>query len=144
MASKDLTPRQQRFVAECIVLGNPEEAAIRAGYIPRTASITAKRLLALEPVAEAVEGGQKDCVAHDTVTRQWIVARRKDVAVRCMQAEPVKAVRGKGEGQDPAQYKFDAANANRALNLLGKYLHMFSERVEHQVSVHENALDELE
>lgn len=156
---KKLTSRQQRFVAHYLVAGEPARAAIHAGYVERTAEVTAGRLLQMPAVAAALEDAQVaaglpdaagiSAIAGspgspggpDQLTRQWIVARLQEVVARCMQAE---AVPGKKNSTEQGQYKFDAANANRALHLLGKYLHMFSERVEHQVSMHEAALEELE
>ena len=77
------------------------------------------------------------------VDSDWVVERLREVAERCMQAVPPPAPKA---GADPAPgvWKFDAGSAIRALNLLGKQMGMFSDKVEHQVSVHEDALEELE
>ena len=50
----DLTPRQRRFVEA--YAGNGTEAAIAAGYSPRSATEQASRLLNRPAVAEAVRG----------------------------------------------------------------------------------------
>jgi phage terminase small subunit len=52
-----LTPKQQRFVAEYLVDLNGKQAAIRAGYSPKTAEVQASRLLRNAQVAEAVSTG---------------------------------------------------------------------------------------
>lgn len=49
-----MTPRQQRFVAEFAIDGNATQAAIRAGYSPNGAKVTASRLLTKPNVAAAV------------------------------------------------------------------------------------------
>ncbi|SKA64127.1 terminase small subunit [Desulfobaculum bizertense] len=144
MIQKDglrMTPRQERFAAEYAVSGDAEEAALRAGYSEKTAKQTGKRWLADERIQKAVAAFQDDSTAHDAVTRQWVIARLKDVAERCMQAVAVSS--GKGENA-VTEYRFDASNANRALSLLGKYLHMFNEKPESTAETHEDTLDSLE
>lgn len=48
------TERQQRFVAEYLVDLNATQAAIRAGYSPKTASQIGERLLRKPQLAKAV------------------------------------------------------------------------------------------
>jgi len=50
-----LEPRQQRFVEEYVQDLNGTQAAIRAGYNPRSASVTASELLAKGNISAAVE-----------------------------------------------------------------------------------------
>lgn len=137
-----LTPRQERFAAVYAVCGDEKEAATQAGYNPQTAQATGRRLLKNEAVRQAVQTLCADSASHDQVTQEWVTARLKEVAERCMQAVPAPPPKGKGEGV--TEYRFDASNANRALSLLGKYLQMFSEKGEPQTGNHEDRLDELE
>ncbi|NJB68521.1 phage terminase small subunit [Desulfobaculum xiamenense] len=137
-----LTTRQERFAAEYAVSGDEELAAIRAGYGERTARSTGRRLLRNEAVAEAVNVLREDAASHDMVTRQWVTARLKEVAERCMQVVP--ATPGKGRGEEGGEFRFDASNANRALSLLGKYLQMFSDKTDAKGGTHEESLDDLE
>ena len=55
----DLTPKQQRFVDEYLADLNATQAAIRAGYSPKTASQQSARLLGNVKVQQAVAEGQK-------------------------------------------------------------------------------------
>lgn len=50
----DLTPRQRRFVEEYLVDLNATQAAIRAGYSPKTARVIAAENLAKPAIAEAI------------------------------------------------------------------------------------------
>lgn len=143
MKKKAMTSRQQRFVAEYAVLGDAGEAALRAGYSERTAQAQGRTLLRRAEVARAVACARGDAQAHDEVTRQWVVARLKEVAERCMQAAPVPPARG-AAGDAAPQYKFDAGAAIRALNLLGKTIGMFSERDTARAGEHEKTLEDLE
>ena len=42
-----LNPKQKRFVSEYLIDLNAKQAAIRAGYSPKTAEVQASRLLSL-------------------------------------------------------------------------------------------------
>ena len=53
-----LTPQQQRFVAEYLIDLNGTQAAVRAGYSPKTAAVQASRLLSLIKIDEAVREGR--------------------------------------------------------------------------------------
>ena len=55
---RNLSPKQARFVAEYLVDLNGTQAAIRAGYSPKTANEQAARLLAKASIFEAVQTGQ--------------------------------------------------------------------------------------
>ena len=72
---------------------------------------------------------------------QYFVAKNlKDIAERCMQAQPVLDRKGDpvlildDEGELKAAYKFDSAGAIRANELLGKHTGMFNDKVQHEHS----------
>ena len=54
-----MTPKQAGFVEEYLVDLNATQAAIRAGYSPKTAEVQGSRLLANAKVREAVEIGKE-------------------------------------------------------------------------------------
>lgn len=54
-ATKALNPKQERFVAEYLVDLNATQAAIRAGYSPKTAGVQAFDLLKKPEIAAAIE-----------------------------------------------------------------------------------------
>ena len=58
MAGSSLTPRQERFVAEYLCDLNATQAAIRAGYSKKGATVRGTELLANRKVAEAVKAAQ--------------------------------------------------------------------------------------
>lgn len=53
-----LPPRQARFVDEYLIDLNATQAAIRAGYSPKTAVVQGPRLLGKVSVAEAIQAGK--------------------------------------------------------------------------------------
>lgn len=68
----------------------------------------------------------------------WVISRLRDICDRCMQAEPVwEGNRYKRDDetmemveQEPAYYKFDATGATKALELIGRHMRMFSDKVD--------------
>jgi len=56
--SRELTPKQRRFVEEYLIDLNATQAAIRAGYSEKTANEQGARLLANVSVSSAVSAGQ--------------------------------------------------------------------------------------
>lgn len=68
------------------------------------------------------------------IDEDWVVNRLRDIHDRCMQAEPVYSsfavANEDGEMPEPKYYKFDASGALKALELLGKHMRMFSDKVD--------------
>lgn len=70
-----LTPKQQRFVEEYLVDLNATQAAIRAGYSPKTANEQASRLLANVNVKAAVAEAQKRLSERTEITQDMVLNR---------------------------------------------------------------------
>ncbi len=68
-----LTDRQQVFVREYLIDLNGTQAAIRAGYSPKTANEQAARLLAKASVSEAIQAGQATRAASAGVSAERVV-----------------------------------------------------------------------
>lgn len=114
--------RRERFCQEYVVDYNATQAAIRAGYSPHSARSQASRLLSNDNLRARVRELQAEQTARLCVTADWVVQRLVDVQARAMQAEP--APDGSG------QYQFDSRGACRALELLGKHLGMYQDRLQ--------------
>lgn len=122
-----LTPKQVRFVEEYLIDLNATQAAIRAGYSANNADVTGPRMLGNVGVLAAIEERQQKRAAKFELTQDWVIERLVENADRAMQAVEVKSSQGVGTGE----YKYDGSVANRSLELLGKHIGMFKERVEH-------------
>ncbi|WP_343711896.1 terminase small subunit [Inquilinus sp.] len=122
-----LTPKERRFIDEYLVDLNGAQAAIRAGYSERRAKQTASELLDKPEVAAAIEAAQAARSERTQVTQDWVLDRLQEVVERSMQHEAVTDRQGNPTGE----YTFNAGGANKALELLGKHLGMFRDRVEH-------------
>lgn len=74
------------------------------------------------------------------VDATYVLKGLRNVADRCQQAVPVMVRQGKGmvqkteidpeTGEERGVWEFDSAGANRALELLGKHLSLFTDRLE--------------
>ncbi|PJT21486.1 terminase small subunit [Ochrobactrum sp. 30A/1000/2015] len=69
----NLTPKQERFVAEYLIDLNATQAAIRAGYSEKTATEQGSRLLTNVKVQEAIAKGREKTAAKLEITKERIV-----------------------------------------------------------------------
>jgi hypothetical protein len=72
------------------------------------------------------------------LTPHYVLARLHDLAQKCSAEVPVLDRHGKPTGE----YRIDSAGAKGALELIGKYLGMFGERVDHTLTVRLEDLSE--
>lgn len=124
-----LNIRHSKFVKEYLVDLNGKQAAIRAGYAKNSAEVTASQLLRNPKVQEALQKAIQKQEERTEITSDWILKSLKEVAERCMQAVPVME-KIDGEWVPTGEYKFDSSGANRSLELLGKHLALFTDKLE--------------
>lgn len=121
--ARPLTPKQAAFVREYLVDLNASQAAVRAGYSPRSAARIAIHLLNKTHVAQAVQQAQDARAAQVRRSAHDVLRDIRDVTTKA---------------RDAGQYKV----ALRGLELEGKHLGMFTERVEMSGNLHISALIE--
>lgn len=131
-----LTDKQTAFVREYLVDLNATQAAIRAGYSERTASRIGPQLLGKTCVREAIENAQAKRARRVEVTQDYVLSNLVEVVERTMQRAPVLDRKGEQvtDEEGRAVWTFDAKGANRALELLGKHLGIFTDKVRAEVS----------
>ncbi len=140
--------RRAAFVREFLVDGNATQAAIRAGYSPRSAVHSAKRLLRMPAITEAIAKAQAEAAKRNEITvdrvlqelsriafhdPSKIVTVSKRQAVRITPTEDLdedsrRCVESVGESQHGLRIKL--LDKTKALELLGKYLDMWVDRHE--------------
>lgn len=113
MCQEELTPKQARFVEEYLLDLNAAAAARRAGYSEKNADSIAAQLLRKTKVFEAVQSAVAARSAKAEITAEYVLENLKRLSERCMSEE-----------------EFAPSAAARALELLGKHLGLFSDRVE--------------
>ena len=113
-----LTQRQEMFCREYLVDLNGTQAAIRAGYSPKTANEQATRLLANVSVRSHVQK-----LMGDRVER---VARSADDVLRDLHKIKEVNMRETDDGE-----MINSAAALKALELEGRHIGMWVDKVEH-------------
>ena len=68
-----LTPKQKRFCEEYLIDLNATQAAIRAGYSPKTAEQTASRLLRNVKVQDYIAKRQKELSRSTEITQERVI-----------------------------------------------------------------------
>lgn len=121
-----MTPKQERFVQEYLIDLNATQAAIRAGYSPKTAQEQSSRLLSNAIIRDAVAKAQGKRTERTELTQDWVLGRLVENVERAMTARPVLD----SEGESIGEFRYEGNVANRALELLGKHLEMFVDRSE--------------
>lgn len=109
-----MTAKQRAFTVEYIKDKNATQAAIRAGYSEKTAYSIGVQLLKKLEIMQAVEELQKAAEVRAGITVEKIVERINHIA------------------EDPGTAPRDRLKADE---LLGKYLGMFTEKVDIKGSV---------
>lgn len=145
MAKDKLTPKQEMFVKEYLVDLNATQAAIRAGYSKKTADRIGPELLGKTCVARAIAEASQKRADKLELTAEWVLENLKNVAVRCQQAEPVMVFDySTKEMVETGEYQFDSKGANRALELIGKHLGIFENRLNLTGSVGVKIVDDVD
>lgn len=146
-----LTAKQKRFCDEYLIDLNATQAAIRAGYSSKTANEQGARLLANVSVQEAIakataERSKRTGISQDRVIQELAriafvnpqnVINPKDASVKadateddlaCIQSVKVKTMDGaKGKS---VEREVRLNDKMKALELLGKHLGMFKDKLE--------------
>lgn len=112
--SDKLTAKQRMFVAEYLIDLNQTQAAVRAGYSVSTAAEQASRLLTNVKIQEVIQEAQRAREKRTGITADYVLNSLKKIADESMGAA-------------------DYNPANKALELLGKHLKLFTDKVEADV-----------
>ena len=131
-----LTAKQARFVEEHLIDLNATQAAIRAGYSAKTAKQQASRMLTNVDVVAAVAEAKRERSQTTKIDAEWVLRQAVELHRRCMQEiKPARNPKTRQQMKDEdgnLLFTFNAAAANRALELIGKHVEIgaFKERIE--------------
>ena len=110
-----LAPMQQRFIEQYVIDLNGKQSAIRAGYSAHTAEVKASQLLRIVKIQVALA--------------RLMEARARDTGLKA--AYVIDGLQANLERSATPGDLYNAQAVNRALELLGKHLGMFVDRVDH-------------
>ena len=140
-SGRGLTPKQEKFCQLYIELGNASEAyrqAYNANNMTTGAINTnAKKLLKDTPIALRIEELQQAHQQRHNLTVDNIIADLQEYRDICMGRKPLtittvvkNAQEGTAQSVNTECFVFEPTGANKALELLGKHLGMFKDRVD--------------
>jgi|GEM_PF-5492939 len=120
-----LTKMQEDFCRACAAAHSRTDAAIAAGYgggDRRKAAKAASQLMRKPEIRERVACLEADALGAAGVTPEYLVARLREVAERCLQTAPVTRYDPKKRCsvEVEGEYTFNAAGANKALEMLAR------------------------
>ena len=127
-----LTDRQERFCKEYIIDCNATQAAIRAGYSPRTAYRTGADNLRKPQISARIATGDEVLKALTRILRR---EERETVVVTLRSHMPVICEDGRTRYADREETHLEQippklSDVNRAAELLGKRYALWTDRVE--------------
>ena len=132
-----MTPKQERFVEEYLVDLNATQAAIRAGYSEQTARQIGAQNLSKLVIQQAIEAARNKRSERVELTQDEVVRDLRELRDICMGRKPVRitevvknAQLGKVTSREVEVYALEPTGAGKALDLLGKHLGMFVDKVE--------------
>lgn len=159
-----LTDKQQRFVEEYLVDLNATQAAVRAGYSAKTASVIGAENLAKPNIQKAIQARQEELKIKTEITQEWVVERYRRIVEGCdkrlffrddgslkppsqwsaemgmaVAAFEVEELGDEGLAVSVSKLRFQDAKA--ALDSLARHLGMFKDKVE--VSLAESLAERL-
>lgn len=115
MVSVALTAKQERFVQEYLVDLNATQAAIRAGYSRKTAYSIGQENLRKPEISKEIQVKMEKRSDRTQITQDYVLNKLKAIADQ-----------DASDGQD-SELKY--ASQLKALELLGKHLGMFTDRM---------------
>lgn len=131
-----LRAKQELFCCEFVVDLNATQAAIRAGYSEKTAASIGSENLTKPEIRARIEELQKERSKKLELDAEWVLTKLTEVVSKSLQEKEVekwdyaeKKLIGTGE------YVYDSQGANKALELIGKHLGMFKDKIEHSGNV---------
>lgn len=134
-----LSAKQERFCREYILDYNGTQAAKRAGYSEKSAYSQAGRLLKNAEILARVRELQHEQVERISVSADYVVLKLMETREKCMEPVPVLDSNGNQTGE----YTFDSKGALRALELLGRHLGMFDDRLKITAKMNTGKLDSI-
>ncbi len=149
-----LTEKQQRFVDEYLIDLNATQAAIRAGYSVKTADVQGARMLGIVKVQQDISEKMAERSKRTGVNQDRVVMELAKVAflnigdvvddqgkikdsaseedLACI--ESIKYKKSEGDSVSSVEREVKVASKLKALELLGKHLGMWNDKLDVNVT----------
>ena len=84
MTTKNLSPKQKRFIEEYLIDLNATQAAIRAGYSKNSARQIGDENLSKPAIAAAVALAKRERSEKTKIDAEWVLNQAVELHQRCM------------------------------------------------------------
>ena len=140
--TNDLTPLERNFahflVADPKMCQTEAMLKVNPELTRKTANDRGKKLVKKQAIRAYIEKLLVERQNRLEMDEDWVIMRLRDIHDRCVQATPVweghrykrNDETGEQEETEPSYYKFDATGALKALELIGRHMRMFSDKVD--------------
>lgn len=130
-----LTDKQKRFVSEYLIDLNATQASIRAGYSAKTAGRIGGENVQKPEIQKAISEAMSKQQERTELTADEVIADLREVRDICMGRKKIRVIEvAKYEGEintsEIEAKMIDPAGANKALELLGKHIGMFTDKMD--------------
>lgn len=134
---RTLNLRQEAFARAYALNANATEAARTAGYSAHTAYAQGSRLLKDAEIMRRIAELITDTNERAVVSKEWVIAQLVTVYRKSLDGEPKVLRDGSIATDDEGKVimEWSPTGANKALELLGRHLAMFTDRAEMVVTV---------
>ena len=145
-----LNDKQKLFGDEYLKDFNGKQAAIRVGYSPRSAEMQASRLLAMPEMQAYIQKKLTKITEKAEITVEKILEDLEELRDMCMGRKPVtktmvlKDSEGASQPMEVVVTEFEPTAAKGAIELLGKYKKMFTDKIEHSGKIDLESLTDEE
>ncbi|HLR58904.1 MAG TPA: terminase small subunit [Pseudogracilibacillus sp.] len=141
MRKKKLTLKQQKFADEYIIIGNTEQAAIKAGYSKSYARGNAHKLVANVSIKAYIEERLEEIKSEKVATQQEVMEFLTSV-MRGETHEPIPLLDGDGY-QKVVNVTPNAQARKSAAELIGKRYAMWTDKQEVDITGAVTFIDDI-
>lgn len=124
-----MTPKQILFINEYIIDYNATRAYIKAYNLTKDqehhAAVNGNKLLSNTDIKAKIEAAQRKRAENSGITAEFVLNGLKENHIKCSREVELTDKQGEGIGV----YKFDSTGSNKALELLGKHLQLFTDKL---------------
>ena len=124
-----MTTKQERFVQEYLVDLNATQAALRAGYSEQSASQQASRMLRNVKVQAAIQQAMQEQQQRVQIDQDYVIEKLREIADM--------------EASDASDSELKYSGKLKALELLGRHLGMFDDRMRISAGPNTGILDDI-
>lgn len=128
-----LTQVEEIFCLEYMVDMNQTKAYMRAFEMDNysSASSLSYRLFRKVQIVARIKELMEERAQRMEINQDWVILSLKQIRERCLVAEPVLEWNHETKQMEPTgEYKFDSNGANRATELIGKHMGMFTTKLD--------------